>query len=141
MITDTGDRMRIVIGYAVWATVCAAVAGAALSLVHTWFFSYHTGRPGFWSTLLEDFATTLVIAAGQGAVALVGGSILARLGRALHATVLLGLLVGVFDFVMNFLQMTVPRTELGWVPDLVILAGAVVVITVLGSRAATRTPL
>ena len=49
--------------------------------------------------------------------------------------------VGVFDFVMNFLQMTVPRTELGWVPDLVILAGAVVVITVLGSRPAVRTPL
>src|ERR1051326_8059124 len=78
MIPDTGDRMKIVIGYALWATVCAAVAGAALSLVHTWFFSYHAGRPGFWSTLLEDFATTLGIAAGQGAVALVGGSIQAR---------------------------------------------------------------
>jgi len=37
--------------------------------------------------------------------------------------------------------MTVPRTELGWLPDLVMLAGAVVVITVLGSRAAARTPL
>src|ERR1051325_4601860 len=67
--------MKIVIGYALWATVCAAVAGAALSLVHTWFFSYHAGRPGFWSTLLEDFATTLGIAAGQGAVALVGGGL------------------------------------------------------------------
>jgi len=141
MVTDTGDRMKIVIGYALWATVCAAVAGAALSLVHTWFFSYHEGRPGLWSTLIEDFATTLGIAAGQGAVALVGGSILARLGRALHATVLLGLLVGVFDFVINFLQMTVPRTELGWMPDLIILAVAVAVITVLGSRAAARTPL
>ena len=141
MTGDTGDRMRVVIGYALWATLCAAVAGAALSLVHTWFFSYHVGRAGFWSTLLEDFATTLVIAAGQGAVALVGGSVLARLGRALHATVLLGLLVGGFDFVMNFLQMVVSRTELGWVPDLVILAAAVLVITVLGSRAAVRTPL
>jgi hypothetical protein len=141
MMADTGDRMKIVIGYALWATVCAAVAGGALSLVHTWFFSYHVGRPGFWSTLLEDFATTLGIAAGQGAVALVGGSALARFGRALHGTVLLGLLVGVFDFVLNFLQMTVPRTELGWLPDLVMLAGAVVVITVLGSRAAARTPL
>jgi hypothetical protein len=140
-MTVSGDRMRIVIGYALWTTVCAALAGAALSLVHTWFFSYHAGRAGFWSTLLEDFATTLVIAAGQGAVALFGGSMLARLGRTLHATVLLGLLVGLFDFVLNFLQMTVPRTELGWVPDLVILAVAVVVITVLGSRAAARTPL
>lgn len=141
MTADSGDRMKIVIGYALWATVCAAVAGAALSLVHTWFFSYHAGRPGFWSTLLEDFATTLGIAAGQGAVALFAGSILARLGRGLHATVLLGLLVGVFDFVMNFLQMTVPRTELGWEPDLIILVGVVVVITVLGSRAVARTPL
>lgn len=141
MMTDTGDRMRIVIGYALWTTVCAAAAGGALSLVHTWFFSYHAGRTGFWSTLLEDFATTLGIAAGQGAVALLGGSILARVGRVLHATVLLGLLVGVVDFVVNFLQMTVPRTELGWVPDLVMLAAAVVVITVLGSRAAARTPL
>ena len=70
-----------------------------------------------------------------------GESSLARLGRALRATVLLGLLVGVFDFVMNFLQMAVSRTELGWRPDLVILAAAVLVITVLGSRAAVRTPL
>src|SRR5437868_12431586 len=140
MTGDTGDRMRVVIGYALWATLCAAVAGAALSLVHTWFFSYHAGRAGFWSTLLEDFATTLVIAAGQGAVALVGGSILARLGRALHATVLLGLLVGLFDFVMNFLQMAVPRTELGWIPDLVILAAATIAITAFGSRSASASP-
>src|SRR2546425_13223047 len=140
MVTDTGDRMKIVIGYALWATVCAAVAGAAVSLVHTWFFSYHAGRPGFWSTLIEDFATTLGMAAGQGAVALFGGSILARLGRGLHATVLLGLLVGAFDFVMNFLQMTVPRTELGWEPDLVILAAATIAITVLGSRSAAAAP-
>jgi hypothetical protein len=136
MATDTGDRIKIVIGYAVWATLCAAVAGLVLSLIHTWFFSYHASRPGLWRTLLEDTATTVGIAAGQGAVALVTGSILAQLGRALHATVLLGLLVGVFDFVMNFLQMTLPRTELGWVPDLVILAAATIAITVLGSRSA-----
>src|SRR5256885_9169406 len=83
MVTDTGDRMKVVIGYALWATVCAAVAGAALSLVHTWFFSYHVGRAGFWSTLLEDFATTLVIAAGPGGRAPVGGGGAAALwGRA-----------------------------------------------------------
>jgi hypothetical protein len=34
----------------------------------------------------------------------------------------------------------VPRTELGWVPDLVILAAATIVITVLGSRSATAPP-
>lgn len=130
-----GQRMRIVIGYALWATLCAAVAGVAVSLVHTWFFSYHPGRSGLWSTLFEDVVATLGIAAGQGAVALVTGSVLAQLGRPLQATVLLGLLLGLFDFVMNFLQMAVPRTELGWVPDLVILASATVAITVFGARA------
>jgi hypothetical protein len=132
--TSGGDRMRIVIGYALWATLCAAVAGVALSLVHTWFFSYHPSRPGLWSTLFEDVVATLGMAAGQGAVALVTGSVLAQLGRPLQATVLLGLLVGLFDFVMNFLQMAVPQTELGWVPDLVILAAATVAITALGAR-------
>ena len=137
MSTDSGDRMKIVIGYAVWATLCAVVAGVALSLIHTSFFSYHATRPGFWRTLLEDAAVTVGIAAGQGAVALVTGSALTQFGRGLRATVLLGLLVGLFDFVMNFLQMVVPRTELGWVPDLVILAAATIVITALGSRSAT----
>src|SRR2546429_4115886 len=112
MVSDPGDRMKIVIGYALWATVCAAVAGAALSLVHTWFFSYHAGRPGFWSTLIEDFATTLGIAAGQGAVALVGGGIPARVGRALPATGLLRLVVRRFRFRVNFPQMAGPRTQL-----------------------------
>src|SRR2546429_145157 len=45
MAGDTGDRMKIVIGYAVWATLCAAAAGVAISLIHTWFFSYHGSRP------------------------------------------------------------------------------------------------
>jgi len=138
--TSGGERMKIVIGYALWTTLCAAAAGVALSLVHTWFFSYHPSRPGLWSTLFEDVVTTLGIAAGQGAVALVSGSVLAQLGRPLHATVLLGLVVGLFDFVMNFLQMAVPRTELGWVPDLVILAGATVAITAFGARIPRAVP-
>jgi hypothetical protein len=138
--TSGGERMKIVIGYALWTTLCAAVAGVALSLVHTWFFSYHPSRPGLWSTLFEDVVTTLGIAAGQGAVALVSGSVLAQLGRPLQATVLLGLVVGLFDFVMNFLQMAVPRTELGWVPDLVILAGATVAVTALGARTPRAVP-
>jgi len=137
MSSDTGDRMKIVIGYAVWATLCAVIAGVAISLIHTWFFSYHATRPGFWRTLLEDAAVTVGIAAGQGAVALVTGSVLTRLERGLHATVLLGLLIGLFDFVMNFLQMAVPWTELGWIPDLVILAAVTIAITVFGSRSAT----
>src|SRR5437764_14075921 len=137
MASDPGERMKIVIGYAVWATLCAAAAGVALSLIHTWFFSYNATRPGLWRTLLEDAAVTVGIAAGQGAVALVTGSVLTQLGRGLHATVLLGLLVGLFDFVMNFLQMAGPATEPGWGPDRVILAVTTIVSTVLGSRSAS----
>ncbi len=136
MANDTGDRMRIVIYYAVWATACAAAAGIAISLIHTWFFSYNPGKAWLLHTLVNDVLTSLALAAGQGAVALVTGSVLARFGRALHSTVLLGLLVGTFDFVMNFVQMAAPVTELGWTPDLVILAGVTVAITALGSRAA-----
>lgn len=136
MAGETGDRMKIVIGYALWATLCAAVAGIGVSLIHTWFYSYHPSPHEFWRTLFDDVVATLSIAAGQGAVALVSGSVLARLGRVLHATVLLGLLIGLFDFVMNVLQMVIPRTELGWVPDLVILAAAALAITVFGSRPA-----
>src|SRR5260370_24746576 len=121
MSTESGDRMKIVIGYAVWATLCAVVAGVAISLIHTWFFAHEPGRVGFWRTLFEDAAVTVGIAAGQGAVALVTGSIVTQLGRGLHATVLLGLLVGLFDFVMNFLQMAAPATEPGSIPHPVIL--------------------
>src|SRR5205814_2098087 len=87
---------------------------------------HRTGAPG------GDAVTALAIAAGQGAVALVTGSVLAQFGRALQRTVLLGLLVGVFDFAMYFLQMAVPATELGWKPDIVILALAGATITLLG---------
>jgi hypothetical protein len=129
-----------VIAYALWATFCAAVAGIVVALIHAWFFSSHPTLHEFWRTLFGGVATALAIAVGQGVVALVSGSVLARLGRALHATVLLGLLIGLFDFVMYFLQMVVPRTELGWVPDLVILAVATLAVTVLGSRPAAVTP-
>ena len=77
----------------------------------------------------------LGIAAAQGAVALVVGSLLAQRGRALHSTVLLGLALGAFDFVMYMLQMAVPATELGWIPDLIILVSAAALITVAGSKA------
>src|SRR5437899_2895342 len=90
MSTDTADRMKIVIGYAVWASLCAVVAGVGISLIHTWFFAHEPGRVGFWRTLFEDGVRTVAIAAGQGAVALVTGSLLAHLGRALHVTQRLG---------------------------------------------------
>ena len=36
MATDTGDRMKVVIYYAIWATMCAAVAGLVIAGLHTW---------------------------------------------------------------------------------------------------------
>ena len=132
MATDTGDRLKVVIYYAIWATLCAAAAGLVIAGLHTWLFSYVPTRSRLIFTLVGDAVTALAIAAGQGAVALVTGSVLAQFGRALQRTVLLGLLVGVFDFAMYFLQMAVPATELGWKPDIVILALASATITLLG---------
>jgi hypothetical protein len=136
-MTDTASRMRIAIYYAVWAALCAAVAGIVITLIHAWFFSYNPGRSAIMATLLGGLMTSLAIAAGQGAVALVTASLLARMGRTLTYTVLLGLGIGLFDFAMYFLQMAVPATELGWAPDIAILVGAAALITVLGSRKVT----
>lgn len=134
---DTSDRMRVVVYYAIWATLCAALAGTVVALIHTWFFAFNPGRSAAIQTLVQGIEIALAIAAGQGAVALVTGSILAQLGRSLNYTVLLGLAIGAFDFVMNFLQMVVPQTELGWTPDIVILVVVTALITVLGSRSTT----
>src|SRR6059036_2072909 len=128
------SRSRIVIYYSIWATICAAVAGFAIALIHTWFFSYHPGRSAIIETLFSGTVAAVAIAAAQGAVALLTGSVLARLGRTLQYTLLLGLLIGLFDFVMYFLQMAVPATELGWIPDLAIIVGVTVAITAVGSR-------
>jgi hypothetical protein len=126
--------MRIVTYYAAWTIVCAAVAGLLIVLIHTLFFSYIPTRSGLLAILFGDVMTVLAVAAGQGAVALATGSVLAHYGRPLTGTVLLGLLIGAFDFVMTFLQMAVPRLELGWGPDIVILAAATALITVSGAE-------
>jgi len=131
---ESSERSRVVIYYSIWATICAAVAGLAMALIHTWFFSYHPGRSAVIETLFSGSVIGVAIAAGQGAVALVTGRVLAQLGRTLNYTLLLGLLIGLFDFVMDFLQMTVPVTELGWIPDLIIIVVVTVAITVAGSR-------
>lgn len=131
---ESSDRTRVVIYYSIWATICAAVAGLVVALIHTWFFSYNPGRSAVIETLFSGAVAAVGIAAAQGAVALVTGSLLARLGRTLQYTLLLGLLIGLFDFVMYFLQMSVPRTELGWVPDLVIIVAVTAAITAAGSR-------
>ena len=132
------SRTRITIYYSIWTTICAALAWVLIARIHTAFFSYHPGRSAFMETLFGGVVTAVAIAAGQGAVALVTGGVLARLGRTLQLTVLLGLLIGVFDFVMYFLQMAVPATEVGWIPDLIILVVATAAITVLGSRNPSR---
>lgn len=136
-MTETGDRMRIVVYYAIWATICAAIAGIAVALIHTWFFSFNPGKAAVLKNLFDGAVTALGIAAGQGAVALATGSVLARLGRTLQYTVLLGLVIGVFDFAMYFLQMAVPATELGWVPDIIVLAAVAGLITTVGARRST----
>jgi len=138
---EASDRSRIVIYYSIWATICAAVAGLAIALIHTWFFSYHPGRSAVIETLFSGSMIAVAIAAGQGAVALVTGRVLAQLGRTLNYTLLLGLLIGVFDFVMDFLQMAVPVTELGWIPDLIIIVVVTVAITTAGSRKAAGATL
>jgi hypothetical protein len=128
------DARRVVVYYAIWATLCAAVAGVVVTLIHTWFFSYNPGRSAVMETLFGGIVTALAIAAGQGAVALVTGSLLAQFGRSLNLTVLLGLVIGAFDFVMYFLQMAVPATELGWIPDIAILVAVTILITALGAK-------
>jgi len=83
---------------------------------------------------VDEGSGVLAISAGQGAVALVTASALMQLGRALQPTVLLGLLIGVFDFVFDLLQVFVPATEVEWKWKLVISLLAVLVITIAGSR-------
>jgi hypothetical protein len=136
-MTDTSDRMRVVVYYAIWATLCAAVAGIVMALIHTWFFSFTPSRTAVMESLAGGIAVTAAIAAGQAAVILVTGRILAQRGYTLRLTVLLGLIVGLFDFVMNLLQLLVPALEPGWRWDLVIVAVATVGITLLGAQRAT----
>jgi len=131
--------MKVVVYYAIWATLCAGAAGVMMSLIHTWFFSFAPSRTAFMETLAGGIAVTVAIAAGQAAVILAAGGLLVRLGFTLQGTVLLGLLVGAFDFVMNLVQLLVPALEPGWAWDLILIAAATVAITLIGARR-TATP-
>src|SRR5437762_13315837 len=128
------SRTRIIIYYSIWATICAAVAGLAIALIHTWFFSYHPGRSAVIETLFSGSVAAVGIAAAQGAVALVTGGLLTQLGRMLQYTVLLGLMIVLFDLVMYFLQMAIHASELGWIPDVIIIVVVTAAITIAGSR-------
>ncbi len=131
---ETDDRTRIVIYYAIWACICAVLAGVAMAIIHTLFFSYVPSRVALMQTLLGGIAATSAIAAGQAAVILATGGLLVQRGFTLHGTVLLGLVIGVFDLLMNLVQLIVPALEPGWRWDLIVLAVATVAITALGAR-------
>ena len=133
-MADANDQSRIVVWYAVWATVCAAVAGIVVLLFDTYLFSHLVHRAAIIRNVVDEGSGVLAIAAGQGAVALVAAGALTQLGRALQATVLLGLLIGVFDFLFDLLQVFVPAVEVDWLWKLLIGLAAVIVITVAGSR-------
>ena len=135
-MADAADRGRSVVAYATWAVVCATGAGFVVALLHTWRFSYHPTGSALVGTLLGDAAVALALAAGQGAVALATGSFLVQRGRVLARTGTLALLLGAFDLTIYLLQMAVPATELGWLPDIVILGVATVAVTCYGSAAA-----
>src|SRR3989449_6012785 len=100
MATDTLDRMKIVIYYAIWATICAALAGLVIAGLHTWFFSYIPSRSGLIFTMVSDAVTALAIAAGQGAVAPVTGGGLAPVGQPLPRSGVLRRVLGGLRFAL-----------------------------------------
>src|SRR3989442_7549968 len=65
---EASDRTRIAIYYSIWATICAAMAGLVVALIHTWFFSYNPGRSAVIETLFTGAVAAVGIAAAQGAV-------------------------------------------------------------------------
>jgi|SRR5690242_8093261 len=134
---ETGDRTRVVIYYAIWAGICAALAGVAMAVIHTLFFAYVPSRVALMGTLLGGIAATSAIAAGQSAVILATGGLLVQRGFTLQGTVLLGLIIGAFDLLMNLLQLVVPALEPGWRWDLIVLAVVTIGITMLGARRAS----
>src|SRR5438045_8867563 len=99
-MTDTDSRARVIMYYAIWATICAAVAGFVVALIHTSFFSYHPGRSAFLETLFSGAVAAVGIAAAQGAVALVTVSLLGRLGGTLQDAFMPGRLLGLLRYAM-----------------------------------------
>ena len=133
-MADANDQSRVVVWFAVWATVCAAVAGIVVLLFDIYLFSHLGHRAAIIRNVVDEGSFVLAISAGQGALALVTAGALLQFGRALQPTVLLGLLIGTFDFLFDLLQVFVPATEVEWKWKLVIALLAAVVITVSGSR-------
>ena len=134
------DQSRVAVWYAVWATACAAVAGLVVLLLDTYLFSRIGHRAAVVGSLVDEGGGVLALSAGQGAVALVAAGGLMQVGRSLQPTVLLGLLIGTFDFLFNLLQVFVPALEVEWKWKLVIGLAAALVITVVGSRKVAAAP-
>src|SRR2546421_2730407 len=113
MATDTGDRMKVVIYYAIWATMCAAVAGLVIAGLHTWLFSYIPTRSGLIFTLVGDAVTALAIAAGQGGGAPVAGGGLGPVGRSPQRPGPVGLVGGGVHLAVYLVQLAVPAAGVG----------------------------
>ncbi len=125
--------MKVVTSYAAWVALCGFVGGLVVAGVHTAGVAMATGADQ-WTVIFSDAATVAAIAVGQGLIALVTGLVLHALGRTLRATVLLGRGV---DGGLYLLQLLGPASELGWGPDLAILAAVVVAVTAAGSVTAS----
>ncbi len=126
--------MRVVSYYAIWAALCALVGGLVVAGVNTMGLAMSMGVDQMlvWH-FFGGAATVGAIAAGQGVVAFASGAALHALGRTLRATVLLGVVIGLFDLVLYLVQWLIPATELGWTRDFMILGAVVVVVTAIGS--------
>ncbi len=130
------SQKKVVISYAVWATICAAVAVGAATLVDVLFI-----HPSLRDSAVPGQLRAWAIDAGagvglQGIVTLVTGSVLVLGGRTLRYTVLLGLAIGLFDFALVMLLNLVAAANPGYLPTLVILAAGAAAITLLGQGAA-----
>lgn len=101
--------------------VMGTLGGLAPAVVHT--LTTATGPLGLAWVLTTDVAVVAAIGIGQGvaatATALARGQGIRYISRRRGVVASLG--VGLFNALMYFVQMSVPATELGWIPDLLIL--------------------
>jgi len=121
--------------------VIGTVGGLLPAAVHT--ITAATGPLGAAWLLTTDVAVVAAIGIGQGIAA--GATALARGKGEFYISPRRGLLgalgVGAFNGLMYFLQMAVPATELGWIPDLLILAVAGAAAGWMAVRMPKREPL
>ncbi len=114
MATEASNRMKIVIYYAAWAIVCTAAAGLLLALIHTCVVQLRPGpvRAAPRAVRRRDHRAGHRRGPGRGRAPhrKRAGALRPRVAE---ARVLLGLLLGLFDFAMYFVQMAVPHDRAG----------------------------